>query len=388
MKDHNSSENSEITILLTKFARGLELSINERKLLDSWAQESNANQQIVDRISDPNLLASDLISYDQSCAEEGLKDLNRILNKQEFNRRHKKWFIPAAAVLLISLSISFFFIQRNSNPKPITISTNIIQDDILPGGNKATLILSNGKQIVLDEKKQGIVIGNSSLNYGDGTTLATTVKVETAILKTPRAGQYDVVLQDGTKISLNAESSLEYPVRFTGSERRVKLTGEGYFEVAHNKRKPFHVETKNQDVQVLGTVFNIRSYSAKESTTLLSGKVIVKSNTTKESSMLMPGQNVTATPNILTIQNVDIQDYVSWKKGFIGGTSISLLEMLAEIERWYDVEVKIDKNLNNSEKALLSISRQEKLSVVLNGVSEIYGVNFQIRGKEVIIRQK
>ncbi|WP_168732723.1 FecR family protein [Flavobacterium supellecticarium] len=299
-----------------------------------------------------------------------------------------KYIVSVAAAILLTMVISLFLIRYKRTPVINEINTHIVQEDILPGGNKATLILSNGKTINLDEQKQEIIIGDSSLNYGDGTTLATTVNVETAILKTPRAGQYDIVLPDGTKVSLNAESSLEYPVKFTGSERRVKLNGEGYFEVAHDKSKPFHVETKNQDVQVLGTVFNIQSYTEKEATTLFSGKVHVENTTTKKSATLTPGQNAVATSTSLNVQNIDLHDFAMWKKGRFGGSSKSLIEVLTEIERWYDIDIKMNKNISNSERAYISISRKENLSVVLDGIGQTYGVNFQIKGKEVIIQPK
>ncbi|THF52998.1 DUF4974 domain-containing protein [Flavobacterium supellecticarium] len=339
--------------------------------------------------------SAELMSNELADDPERIETLGTIQSKIEkrlFGRKRKvipfKYIVSVAAAILLTMVISLFLIRYKRTPVINEINTHIVQEDILPGGNKATLILSNGKTINLDEQKQEIIIGDSSLNYGDGTTLATTVNVETAILKTPRAGQYDIVLPDGTKVSLNAESSLEYPVKFTGSERRVKLNGEGYFEVAHDKSKPFHVETKNQDVQVLGTVFNIQSYTEKEATTLFSGKVHVENTTTKKSATLTPGQNAVATSTSLNVQNIDLHDFAMWKKGRFGGSSKSLIEVLTEIERWYDIDIKMNKNISNSERAYISISRKENLSVVLDGIGQTYGVNFQIKGKEVIIQPK
>lgn len=385
---NHADQDTLIAAIISKYIRQQELTLAELQHLDQWVQKHSANSQLLEELADTYSLAQQIVQYKKTDTATAFDRFIHTLHRKKRVRTLRIWSYSAAAVLLVALSISFFLIQHHKTPEENSISTSIVQNDILPGTNRATLILSNGKTINLDEQKQEIIMGDSSLNYGDGTTLATTVNIETALLKTPRAGQYDIVLPDGTKVSLNAESSLEYPVRFTGSERRVKLTGEAYFEVTHDKSKPFHVETKNQDVQVLGTVFNIRSYRTKEFTTLLSGKVMVKNNATKQSALLMPGQNVTATATLLSVQNVDIQDYVSWKKGFIGGSSVTLQEILAEIERWYDVTVIIDPNLNNSEKALLSINRQEKLSVVLNSISAMYGVNYQIKGKEVYIRHK
>lgn len=388
MEDHNTFENSEIKRLLTQYARGIELSANDREILRSWTKRSAINQQIFDRISDTNLLSSDLISYDQSSTEEGLKNLNSILDKQVSTRRYKTWFIPAAAVLFIALSISYFLIQQNRIPDTERINTSQVSNDILPGTNRATLILSNGKTINLDEQKQGIVLTDSSFSYEDGEALANLANVETATLKTPRAGQYDIVLPDGTKVSLNAESSLEYPVKFTGSERRVKLSGEGYFEVAHDKTKPFHVLTSKQDIQVLGTVFNVRTYDNSEATTLVSGKVSIRNSITKELAILNPKQNATVSSKIIRIENVDTDAYTGWKEGMIVANGSTLKEVVYDLERWYDVTFKFQSNYTGNEEIFININRKEKLSSVLKSLEHIYGVQFQIAGKEVYVRQK
>ncbi|UPZ36502.1 FecR domain-containing protein [Sphingobacterium sp. PCS056] len=388
MEDHNTFENSEIKRLLTQYARGIELSANERAMLESWTKKSAINQQIFDRISDTNLLSSDLINYDQSATEEGLKDLNSILDKQVSTRKYKTWFLPAAAVLIIALSISYFLIQHNRILDTERINTSQISNDILPGTNRATLILSNGKTINLDEQKQGIVLTDSSFSYEDGEALANLANVETATLKTPRAGQYDIVLPDGTKVSLNAESSLEYPVKFTGSERRVKLSGEGYFEVAHDKTKPFHVLTSKQDIQVLGTVFNVRTYDNSEATTLVSGKVSIRNSITKELAILNPKQNATVSSKIIRIENVDTDAYTGWKEGMIVANGSTLKEVVSDLERWYDVTFKFQSNYTGNEESFININRKERLSSVLKSLEHIYGVKFQIAGKEVYVRQK
>ena len=182
-----------------------------------------------------------------------------------------RWMSISAAA--IALLIGFYLFFNQVEEKPIQVAETI--EDVDPGTNRATLTLEKGGSIVLSEDKTGITIGKDGILYEDGTIITENDQVQYAVLSTPRKGQYQAILPDGTKVWLNAESSLRYPTAFTGGERRIELKGEAYFEVSHNTKQPFIVETASQQVKVLGTEFNINSYDNEPNrvTTLITGSV-------------------------------------------------------------------------------------------------------------------
>lgn len=256
-------------------------------------------------------------------------------------------------------------------------------DDILPGGNRATIILDDGESVVLDEDKSGIVVSDQ-IAYSDGTPLIEN-KSQYATLTTPNGGQYQIQLPDGTDVWLNAASSLKYPTIFTGDIREVQLSGEAYFEIKHNSEKPFVVLSKGQKVTVTGTEFNISNYTEQsgEVTTLISGSVEIENNSNSEKKVLKPGQQSIVATGRTSIDQIDNpSEYVAWKDGYIILTGASLKEIVPHLERWYDVifEVKSWPSV----AAYVALSRDAKLSEVLDALEMNFNVNFKIEGRRVI----
>lgn len=266
---------------------------------------------------------------------------------------------------------------------------------ITPGGNKAILKLGDGREIILDSAGEGTLTKQGQSNViksGDGQLqyqAAGNTSSETVFntIATPRGGQYQLVLADGTKVWLNASSSLQYPTAFTGKERSVELTGEGYFEVAKNASMPFHVQVNNMEVEVLGTHFNINAYDDEDAikTTLLEGSVKVRS---ENSVVLKPGEQaaLSAPHSPLTIHHSpNIEEVMAWKNGLFQFKAADIETVLRQAARWYDVEFVYKGNI--PERFSGQISRSANAEQLLK-ILELTGkVKFEINGKTIIVKQ-
>lgn len=296
-----------------------------------------------------------------------------------------------AASLVLVLGISYFS-RRQSNTTAIAHDT-LQQVDIQPGGNKAVLLSSDGSSIQLSEDRNTIVVG-ANISYADGADLKPGFDTNSLseaptfhTLQTPRTGAYNIVLADGTKVWLNAYSSLKFPSRFDGKERVVELRGEAYFEVAHNKKQPFKVRSKEQTVEVLGTHFNISAYESESTvTTLLEGAVKVNRIASNSSVFLKPGQQSTIKEDTKQIQlaHSNTEHALAWKNGYFNFDNETLASILSQIERWYDVEFTYEKT--PSQKTYIgAVSRSRNLSAVLRALEAAANVKFKRTGRKIAV---
>lgn len=318
--------------------------------------------------------------------------------RQDSHPRLKKWsqkWIGIAASVLITLSIGGYVAFRTASNHADGLTIH----DALPGTDRAVLTLANGDTIVLDSTESGIV-NRSELStiskraHGllvyQGTNRAADDNTPVGYhqVETPKGGQYKIALPDGTKVWLNASSSLAYPERFTGKERKVKLIGEGYFEVAHaniNEGKPFVVESGNQRVDVLGTVFNINAYidEPEIKTSLVSGRVRVTSN--GKTTFLNPGQQSTVGTKDLSVNEVSIASATDWVNGDFVFNDESLESIMRKISRWYNVQIVYEPG-TVTENYRGQIARKKKLSEVLQILELSGGIHFQISNGTVYVR--
>ncbi|TKC08977.1 FecR family protein [Pedobacter frigoris] len=313
----------------------------------------------------------------------------------------------AAAVALIVLGVYFFnapssIVNRNS--------TIVNQNDIAPGKNGATITLANGKVIQLSDAKSGVVIGKNDLKYDDNTLVIQSDsegsgslgtrddkgvengKAQALTAATARGQTYQFTLPDGTKVWLNADSKLEFPSNFVNSKARfVKLSGEGYFEVAKDKAHPFIVTTDKQEVEVLGTHFNINAYKDESNirTTLLEGSVRVDltgSVSDKSFRTLVPGQQSTLSDGgVIRIEQVDTEGAVAWKNGLFMFDAETLESIMMKVGRWYNVEVSYENEKVGKQVFSGSVSRFAKVSSVLSKLEKTGPVKFKIEGKKIIV---
>lgn len=305
------------------------------------------------------------------------------------------WLRYAAAVILIAGAGTYVWLTNTNRPKPAVVNVPAPVNDIAPGGQKAVLTLADGSTILLDSAANGRLATQqgSQVMKKDGQLIYTSPGGEQGVLtyntlRTPRGGMYQLSLPDGTKVWLNAASSISYPVAFSGKERVVSMTGEAYFEVAPHAQMPFRVKVnETNSVEVLGTHFNVKAYTEEEliSTTLLEGAVRIASNGKKVT--LKPGQQAQASVQQLSVKALGrngISEAMAWKEGRFNFQDVNLQEIMRQLSRWYDIEVVYEKGIPDLE-FIGGMERSLPLSEVLKGL-RMSGVNFRLEnGKRLIV---
>ncbi len=388
MTRYHIDQELKIIEILKKHIKAIPLSVEEHVILKNWLEESESNQQLFQNLGNEEMLSESIKSLYNTDTEVLLKkfQVQVQIKRLRKNKQDRIIWLTAAACLIAFLSVGYYIATiRNQGDQSMNI-TSQFGGEALPGSNRAILTLSNGKAVTLDDQSKGISNQAGKISYEGGKELLSLEDAQFGILKTPNGGQYKITLEDGTKVWLNASSSLEYPIKFQRNTREVKVSGEAYFEVAHNKNKPFVVSSKGQKIKVLGTSFNVRNYDGIEQTTLLTGKVSISTEIGNKHIQLIPGQQSIVSNGKPEVRNVDVGEFSSWKDGFFTGSSMSLQYLTKDIERWYDVQFVFPKDFNNSEKAYLHLNRNEKLSSILKALEHTYGVSFRIKGKEVIVQ--
>lgn len=310
----------------------------------------------------------------------------------------QKRLIAAAAIVALSVAV-WLLIDRHDKGTPMVTApvTAPPKNDLLPGSNKATLTLADNTTIDLDDAKEGVLgaQGNSrlikrrdgSLSYETAGSPEHTPALSYNLLTTPRGGQYQLTLPDGSKVWLNADSRLKYPTAFNGRERVVELSGEAYFEIAPLPSMPFKVSVMDQQghIDVLGTSFNVKAYADEPviQTTLLQGSVKVQQG--NAAALLRPGQQArwNSTTSI-KVASADVEQAVAWKNGLFKFDEASIEEVMRQLARWYDVDIVyvngIPKDLFRGE-----IYRSANVSKVLK-VLEASGAHFSVEGRKIIVK--
>lgn len=327
---------------------------------------------------------------------------NKIAADNKYNLNTVYKYISIAAALVLVCGSIFFLRDQKILSSSSTTKAKVENLDVLPGSDKAILTLANGKKVVLDANTAANISDTNGISISkteDGKLVYTVLNreifdkssVSFNTIETPNGGQYQVVLPDGTKVWLNAASALKYPEVFVGNERSVQLTGEAYFEVAKNKMKPFHVKSKNQDVEVLGTHFNINSYLDDKTikTTLLEGSIKITNQ--KSSKILQPGEQAIAgiaeNAFIHVSNDVDLDDQVAWKNGLFRFNDSELRDVLIQLERWYDVKIDYSSLPNKRYNGM--VPRKSKLSQVLAMLEKTGNIKFQLtEGKRLKVISK
>lgn len=291
------------------------------------------------------------------------------------------WIATAASVLLLAFT-SYYLLQVRTTvlPDTDTFAASDPLEEVSAGSNRATLTLSDGTTLNLSDQKEGISMGEN-INYNDGVSIAEK-PTGTATLTTPRGGQYQVVLSDGTKVWLNADSYIRYPVKFDGDSRDVEIEGEAYLEVAKVKGQPFRVNSKGQTIEVLGTDFNVRTYDNQKQTTLVEGSVSVTDG--KNSAVLRPDQQAKLYGGKIQIQEVDVEESIAWTKNTLYFNEMSLVEVFRQLERWYDVDFDYPAELGNK-VIYLSTTRDQNLSAVLRNLNEITDYTYTTKGRRITV---
>ncbi|WP_353139894.1 FecR domain-containing protein [Pseudopedobacter sp.] len=306
----------------------------------------------------------------------------------------KRWWAAAAAIFVVLSCVIFLY--KGNVKEEIVIQAS----DVSSGQNKAILVLSNGKSVNLTDGSEGVVADEagfkiSKTSSGEITySRPNTKNTGTAnkgdsynIIKVPAGGAFQISLSDGTKVWLNSASTMKYPVEFNGKERLVELTGEAYFEVAHNKSKPFRVLSNKQVVNVLGTHFNVSAYTDDQfvRTTLIEGSVEIVANNKKVK--IEPGEMAEFNKSGIAVSKVDVEEMIAWKNGYFKFND-DLESTMRKISRWYDVDIVYENTKKYKDSTVYfggEISRSKKLSTVLKIMESTKRVRFKIEGRTVTV---
>lgn len=339
----------------------------------------------------------------QEAMEEGRKDFESIFEKIEkkigdkpatirwIPRRTRIAAVAAVVILTIGAGMLFVHKDRQEPVRSIQAMNILSKKDIRPGGNNAILTLSNGSSIVLDTAHNGLLAASSNsairkTNEGEIIVNASengTLEDALSSITTPKGGQYQVTLADGTRVWLNAASSLKFPGAFNGPERNVDLTGEAYFEVARNS-KPFKVSVNKMQIIVLGTHFNVMAYADESTinTTLLEGAVKISMG--KEARILAPGQQA-RTGEHISVADVNARESIEWKMGVFNFEHETIQGIMRKLARWYDVDVEYSSSDITKEYFIGSVKRSADINDVLNTLSLTGLAHFRIDGRRIIV---
>ena len=381
----------EVAFLLSKAVQG-QLTEKEEEMLGKWRQEFPENELLYRRVLTSEFIISKSKQWEQV---DLVMAYLKVRQKCEHRLRRARLFqvtAVAVSVLLLLVSGLFYFVLRDKSDRyPLGLMT----ENILPGNVKAELILADGERILLGGP------GVDSVLIQPGAEIHTakerlsyigrqqTGKIQYNILQIPRGGEYSVTLQDGTVVNLNSASELRYPVRFAGTERKVFLTGEAYFQVASDKSSPFIIEMGKVQVQVLGTSFNLRAYQDEEmiQTTLVEGRVCMF--TDKKRILLYPNEQgaIELKTGNLVKKQVDVQAYIGWKNGRFIFERQTLEDIMRTLSRWYDVQVVFQSEKARHIEFTGNLRRYDDFGQIVSMLALACPAKFNVSGTTIYIAE-
>jgi ferric-dicitrate binding protein FerR (iron transport regulator) len=343
--------------------------------------------------SDPEEWNMQLLGNREEIVEmihEGIVAKTKVGKLKSFNTR--RWMVAATIVALLIAGAAYLFTNRQQPQRsPVMIAAD--KDIPAPAGNKAVITLGNGQQIFLDSNSHGILSqqGGVTISGKPGGEILYSGKddqVSINSITVPRGSKpVSLSLADGTRVWVDAGSSLKFPTAFPGKERRVTVTGQAYFEVAQDSHKPFYVLNTSDasKVEVLGTAFNVNAYSIFEGTmvTLLNGAVNLRWQNEVQGLQPLQQAIVKSNGSIALRSNVDAEQVMSWKTGQFIFDGMTMRNIMQELERYYDVNVKFDNEID--EKFVMRISRDVPVSEVLKGLALTQLVHFKIDGRTITV---
>jgi len=373
------------------------LTPTEHQELDDWVTASMANQRLFEELTNPEILEAKKAELKKARQDESLKQIKSKLDFAEpANPSLIKRIRPylAAACLLTGIILLWTKVQNKNPQVDKTLGVQAV-NDLPPGGNKATLTLADGTTMQLNGSTKGKLAtqGGTLVMKDDSNRLMYETGVSTSksnpvfnVLRVPRGGQFQVRLPDGTNVWLNAESYLKYPTVFTGKNREVELSGEGYFEVARDPQLPFVVLAENVETRVLGTSFDISTYPEKKviQITLAKGAVTVLSaGSSEKGRVLLPGQQaqVNRLGGGLKVVPANLVTTLAWKDGLFTFENTPLEDVLAQISRWYNVNTTDSTTAPNHFNA--TIARDVPVSKLVHMLEQTKQVHFRIESDKI-----
>lgn len=400
--EYSDKEAYRIANLIAAYVRGT-ITEEQHRELDEWVAASDDNLRMFERLTDEKNLEEITLWMETVQTEKALQDTSgKILFKKPASGRlvfKRLSFRIAASVILIA---GLFIVLKPFSKTTKKDSGNLVTTtaDIAPGGNKAILTLSDGRKIILDSAVNGELAKQGSTSVtksieGIAYTASQTANAETLLnsISTPRGGQYKLTLADGSQVWLNAESSIQYPVNFTGNERLVTITGEAYFEVAPSisleggeKKKPFKVKVNDAVVEVLGTRFNVNAYVDEPVTRIMLAEGSVKVSKGGKTGILKPGQEAAVNqPGDIAIKSANLQEALAWKNGQFFFDDAPIETIMRQVARWYDAEIIYKSKPGDNFNA--ELSRDVPVSKLLRFLELTNQVHFRIENKKIIVSE-
>jgi ferric-dicitrate binding protein FerR (iron transport regulator) len=387
-------ENQPVAELIEKYQRGI-LSDAEKKAFFQLFERDDLAPEVEEYLWQNYLQHAETAAWPDEFRERFAERMvRRIIQSPQpartvpFLQRH--WWRYAAAVVLVSAATAAFFSSYFRNRPMVTPATSI-QAQVSPGSTGAVLTLADGTQVVLDSLGNGVVAAqqgtNVVLNNGQLQYHTTDNHLQASYntLEIPRGRQFQLVLPDGSKVWLNAASSIRYPTVFTGKDRIVEISGEAFFEVQKDNAKPFMVRLNNSIIEVLGTSFNVNAYEQENAvkTTLVEGALRVNANNSRQT--IRPGQQaqVYADAPVRVMNTIDVSQVTAWKNGYFDFNDVDLPVMMRQLERWYDITVVYEGKVPDvTFKG--KMDRNVQLSDVVSFLKN-FGINANLQDRKLVI---
>ena len=359
----------------------------DRAVLTRWLDEDERHRKEYTNILE-SLKTGNEVWKDQERGRQIMEAWWRTVKTNTIQRsvRWIKWSNYAAVILIFgSRGVFWFLNEKKQEVENVTVAK------IEHGSMKAQLVLANGRKVDLvpetnlqleEEGGTRILTLDNMVKYsGMDSLVGQSAEVKYNTLIVPRGGEFSLELADGTRVWLNTESKLRYPVAFTGEERRVEMDGEVYFEVAKNREKPFVVTVNGVDIRVLGTSFNVSAYQEDVVTTLVTGKVQLKKG--DEQVVLLPNQQAIWSDDKFKVKQVDARNYVLWKEGIFYFEDVDLETILDDMARWYNVTIFYVNPTLKKMKFSVEIKRYEDINEILRRIEQTKRVKFEIKDRTI-----
>ena len=359
----------------------------DRAVLTRWLDEDERHWKEYTNILE-SLKTGNEVWKDQERGRQIMESRWRTV-KSHTIRKTVRWITWSkyAAVILLFVSMGIFWFVNEEEQEVENVAVTKIEH----GSMKAQLVLANGRRVDLvpetnlqleEEGGTRILTLDNMVKYsGMDSLVGQSAEVKYNTLIVPRGGEFSLELADGTRVWLNTESKLRYPVAFTGEERRVEMDGEVYFEVAKNREKPFVVTVNGVDIRVLGTSFNVSAYQEDVVTTLVTGKVQLKKG--DEQVVLLPNQQAIWSDDKFKVKQVDARNYVLWKEGIFYFEDVDLETILDDMARWYNVTIFYVNPTLKKMKFSVEIKRYEDINEILRRIEQTKRVKFEIKDRTI-----
>lgn len=375
----------DIAAILAKKFKMESISEREETVLSNWLAENPKNQLLFDELmAQGGAFQSHWL--DRIDDEAAWAAVQRRLDRK---RRKISWRAVAASIVVL-LSAGLFWLsldqQETGNPRYVKSEVSKYANDVLPADMGAKIILAGGKELRVSDTLRINRDGQIAVNGIESSVAMDEPREVFHTLVVPAANFFKITLSDGTAVWVNSNSELRFPARFDGTERRVHLTGEAYFEVAKDKAKPFYVETKDMQVRVLGTHFNVSAYGENSRTSLVEGSVEV--TTEERNVVIVPGQSAEWSNGKLRVKRADFQKDLAWKNNEFYFHEDNILNIAHQLKRWYDLDITLSRDVSLTETYSGGIRRDVRLSEVLKMLEFVSDLDFKLTENKLLIRKK